>query len=124
MFLVASLHGDARDVLLSQVGAAAAATPGPWPPAAAWRALRAGPVSSPAQFCAWLCLACCRLFSVRLNHHHHHPAFPWAQGVQRCTGGCEVLFKGKRCYSCHANELRNLRHHSRVSYACDMGNAM
>lgn len=64
VFLVASLHGDARDVLLSQ-------------------------------------------------------------GAQRCTGGCEQLFgAGRRCYPCHANELRNMRHHTRVSYALDMGNAM
>ncbi|PSC75340.1 methylase [Micractinium conductrix] len=63
VFLVASLHGDARDVLLSQ-------------------------------------------------------------GSQRCTGGCEQLFGGRLCYPCHANRLRNLQHHSRVSYALDMGNAM
>ena len=63
MFLVASLHGDARDVLLSQ-------------------------------------------------------------GAAKCTGGCAALFGGRRCYPCHANELRNMRHHSRVSYALDMGNAM
>lgn len=47
------------------------------------------------------------------------------QGAQRCTGGCEQLFgAGRRCYPCHANELRNMRHHTRVSYALDMGNAM
>ncbi|KAI3428766.1 hypothetical protein D9Q98_007587 [Chlorella vulgaris] len=64
VFLVASLHGDARDVLLSQ-------------------------------------------------------------GSQKCTGGCEQLFgTGRRCYPCHAAELRNMRHHRRVSYALDMGNAM
>lgn len=48
-----------------------------------------------------------------------------SQGTQRCTGGCEQLFgAGRRCYTCHANELRNMRHHTRVSYALDMGNAM
>ncbi|KAI7841433.1 hypothetical protein COHA_004828 [Chlorella ohadii] len=63
VFMVASLHGDARDVLLSQ-------------------------------------------------------------GAAKCTGGCMQLFGGRRCYPCHAAELRNMRHHSRVSYALDMGNAM
>lgn len=48
----------------------------------------------------------------------------WLQGAQKCTGGCEHLFGGRRCYPCHANELRNMRHHNRVSYALDMGNAM
>jgi hypothetical protein len=48
-----------------------------------------------------------------------------SQGSARCAGGCEALFgAGRRCYPCHAAELRNMRHHARVSYALDMGNAM
>jgi len=60
-----------------------------------------------------------------MHTHFLLPASPGpVQGSQRCIGGCEQLFNGRRCYSCHANELRNMRHHSRVSYALDMGNAL
>lgn len=50
-----------------------------------------------------------------------HPSAP--QGWQKCTGGCLQLF-GRRCYPCHTQELSQMRHHSRVSYALDMGNAL
>ena len=51
------------------------------------------------------------------------PSPPLLQGLQGCLGGCETLFPGQRCYSCHLRQLAERDDPQDVSYACDLGNA-
>lgn len=106
VFVVASLHGDARDVLLSQVR---------WIPR--------------TDFC---CLLCFRHMWARLQvlgrEPHYGPgqiikALVVAQGVL-CKGACYQLFNGKPCYSCHqAHGPDGTGLSPDCTYALDLSNA-
>lgn len=126
VFIVASLHGDARDVLLTQgaqvrLGSACSAGPARSAGSAGSRFCHARGTLPPRK-------ATCSCFSIlpsldpKLTCAFWPPPSP--RRAQKCPGSCMRLH-GRRCYHCHARFIReSLEDHADVSYALDMGNAM